>query len=322
MDVAKRAGVSRATVSYVLNNVPGSRIPEATADRVRIAADELRFRPSHTARALSRGQADVILALMPPFQVSAAQIEGTAMLTAENARLGYLYFPFFMTGNDEDDVKNIAAVCAMLKPATAFSLLPLSAGVEDVLTAASVQILQTENTPRHPVNLDIDERYGRAQADALVERGSTRLGYVWPYREASGPFASSRYAGFRRRAAELGIAEPKIIRPAAFDAAGFDAAYTQSTEDDLDGIGTFDDDHGLAFLYAAIRAGRGRPRIIGVDGSPLGALSTPSLSSVYLTPEAVSSFLKQLQARMHGHPVPTLSPSDRVVAISHRDTTL
>ena len=49
-DVARRAGVSQATVSYVLNNNPRQAIPETTRRRVLTAADELGYTPSAAAR--------------------------------------------------------------------------------------------------------------------------------------------------------------------------------------------------------------------------------------------------------------------------------
>jgi DNA-binding LacI/PurR family transcriptional regulator len=49
-DVASRAGVSRTTVSFVLNNTPGKSIPEATRRKVLQAARELGFVPNEKAR--------------------------------------------------------------------------------------------------------------------------------------------------------------------------------------------------------------------------------------------------------------------------------
>ena len=57
-DVAKRAGVSQATVSYVMS---GSRpISEATKKRVRKAMDELGYVPNINARSLAGGKVGII----------------------------------------------------------------------------------------------------------------------------------------------------------------------------------------------------------------------------------------------------------------------
>ncbi len=51
-DVAKLAGVSRTTVSFVVNNVPNTSIPQETRDRVMLAVKELNWRPNAMARCL------------------------------------------------------------------------------------------------------------------------------------------------------------------------------------------------------------------------------------------------------------------------------
>ena len=61
-DVARLAAVSRATVSYVLNDTPHQSIPEATRRRVLDAAAELGYTPSAAARALRSGRSDIVLA--------------------------------------------------------------------------------------------------------------------------------------------------------------------------------------------------------------------------------------------------------------------
>ena len=54
--VAKRAGVSRTTVSFVLNDVPGSNISEETRLKVLQVAQELGYVPNAAARSLVSGQ--------------------------------------------------------------------------------------------------------------------------------------------------------------------------------------------------------------------------------------------------------------------------
>ncbi|TVQ25577.1 MAG: LacI family transcriptional regulator, partial [Spirochaetaceae bacterium] len=52
-DVAQLAGVSRTTVSFVINNTPGKNIAEATRQRVLAAAAELGYSPNEAARTLA-----------------------------------------------------------------------------------------------------------------------------------------------------------------------------------------------------------------------------------------------------------------------------
>ncbi len=60
-DVARRAGVSKATVSLVLNNKEsGIRISERTRQKVLQAAEELNYYPNYGARLLSTGKSCVL----------------------------------------------------------------------------------------------------------------------------------------------------------------------------------------------------------------------------------------------------------------------
>jgi LacI family transcriptional regulator len=51
-DVARVAGVSQTTVSFVVNNVPNTNIPQETRERVWAAVEELGWRPNAMARGL------------------------------------------------------------------------------------------------------------------------------------------------------------------------------------------------------------------------------------------------------------------------------
>lgn len=63
LDVAERAGVSKSTVSRVLNAGSGSKSPYAEA--VRIAADELGYRRDMFASAMRKGQTGTIGVIVP-----------------------------------------------------------------------------------------------------------------------------------------------------------------------------------------------------------------------------------------------------------------
>ena len=63
-DVARRAGVSTAVVSYVVNGGPRAVAPE-TAARVRTAIDALHYRPNANARALRKGTTEMLGLVLP-----------------------------------------------------------------------------------------------------------------------------------------------------------------------------------------------------------------------------------------------------------------
>ncbi|MEO1644863.1 MAG: LacI family DNA-binding transcriptional regulator, partial [Chloroflexota bacterium] len=62
-DVAKKAGVSTATVSKVLSNTP--YVSEATRDKVLDAVSALEYRPNLAARALSSGKTTIVAVVFP-----------------------------------------------------------------------------------------------------------------------------------------------------------------------------------------------------------------------------------------------------------------
>lgn len=66
-DVARIAGVSRATVSYVLNDVSNGRVPisEDTRKRVLAAIEELGYEPDATAQALRLGSTHTVGLILP-----------------------------------------------------------------------------------------------------------------------------------------------------------------------------------------------------------------------------------------------------------------
>jgi LacI family transcriptional regulator len=67
VDVAQRAGVSRATVSYVLNGLTEGRVPisDETRQRVLDAIEELGYEPDARAQALRSGNTNTIALIIP-----------------------------------------------------------------------------------------------------------------------------------------------------------------------------------------------------------------------------------------------------------------
>ncbi|MBI5958538.1 MAG: LacI family DNA-binding transcriptional regulator, partial [Chloroflexi bacterium] len=100
-DVAREAGVTSATVSYVLNN--SGRVSEATRQRVLAAARKLNYRPSAIAQNLRAGQSRIIgyaWHLEKPGEWTAVmqQFMYTMSLAAESA--GYHVLTFIADPDD------------------------------------------------------------------------------------------------------------------------------------------------------------------------------------------------------------------------------
>ncbi|WP_369205855.1 LacI family DNA-binding transcriptional regulator [Streptomyces sp. PU-14G] len=108
-DIARRAGVSESAVSFALNGRPG--VSETTRARVRRVAEQVGWRPSTAARALSgEGAATIGLVLARPARMLGVEsfflqlISGVQQVLAQR-RLGLLF----------QVVEDVTAECAMYR---------------------------------------------------------------------------------------------------------------------------------------------------------------------------------------------------------------
>jgi LacI family transcriptional regulator len=102
VDVARLAGVSRATVSYVLNGVTEGRVPisDETRRRVLAAIEELDYEPDARAQALRSGNTKTIALVIPDLRNPHFCEYATAIEEAARAS-GYHLLLFSTTLNDE-----------------------------------------------------------------------------------------------------------------------------------------------------------------------------------------------------------------------------
>lgn len=93
-DVAQAAGVSQAAVSLVLGDKWRGRVSEATAERVRQAAQELGYRPNLAARNLRLGRTRTVLLVVPALTTEffAGVYTGAARVAAEHG-FGVVLYP-------------------------------------------------------------------------------------------------------------------------------------------------------------------------------------------------------------------------------------
>jgi DNA-binding LacI/PurR family transcriptional regulator len=89
IDVAREAGVSHATVSYVLNNDVHQSISEETKAKVINAARKLDYHPYAPARTLRMGKSKIVLVVWPYAAVEEGVSQLVDELTAAITPLGF-----------------------------------------------------------------------------------------------------------------------------------------------------------------------------------------------------------------------------------------
>ncbi len=100
VDVAKKAGVSISTASYVMSGV--RPISEETKERVRRAMDELGYRPQLHARALATKRSRIIALLLPPTRRGIGETELEFVTSAVEAARELDYHLVLWTSEYDD----------------------------------------------------------------------------------------------------------------------------------------------------------------------------------------------------------------------------
>jgi len=203
-DVAKQAGVSIATVSYVMNDRGG--VGERTRANVLRIADELGFRLNRVASGLRTGRTQVLgLVLADITNPFYPEIAGGVIAAAAEA--GFQVFLSHGGADGRLDGEVVQALCDHQCGALIFTSLVVSDGplLSDVVPP-DVPIVQTvRRIPGIRADfIGIDDRAGaREEAQHLIDLGHRDIAVL------AGPSASSasseRTAGYREALSEAGI---------------------------------------------------------------------------------------------------------------------
>jgi DNA-binding LacI/PurR family transcriptional regulator len=89
--LAEHLGLHPATVSVVLNEVPGRTIPQATRDRVKAAAKKFNYQPSLLARSL-RNRQNLSIGILVPDLGEAYHNQIVGGIGDHLMESGYFYF--------------------------------------------------------------------------------------------------------------------------------------------------------------------------------------------------------------------------------------
>jgi len=317
-DVARVAGVSRATVSYVLNDTPRQTISAATRTRVLDAAGALGYAPSAAARALRTGRSDVVLCLLPDWPIGPEVGTLLGNLSTELARNGLTFVAH--PGNRAD--RPIAELWKAITPAAVLAFTDFSAAEIGAMRAAGVALvvglLGRGTSARRELEVP-QQHVGRLQAEHLAAAGRTAIGYAYPDDDRVRIFAEPRLAGARIACAAGGIAEPSVrIVPLDPDAAA--DAVRAWRDEGVTGVCAYNDDVAMAVLAGMRRLGLRAPAdlaVIGVDDIPAARLAVPALTTVTTDQAAVAGHLAAtVLAAIHGRPAHPVDLTEIVEVVS------
>lgn len=320
-EVAREAGVSRATVSYVLNDVAGQSIPANTRKRVRDAARRLGYTPSASARALRTGKSPIVLCLLPDWSLPRATTDAVRMLTRAFEARNLVLVAFYLTGDNDPEL-----LWASLNPTAVLVFDQVGAAQLRRMTAAGVNHVASFEPAVDPAvqRLQIDQsRTGGIQASHLIARGHRRLAYAWPEDARTQGFAANRLRGVREECLRQGLPEPTVVN-VPLDADTAAAAVRSLHASGVTAVCAYDDDIALTLLAGARICGVAVPdefAIIGVDDVPAAAMAYPPLSTVaYDYGEYVEFFAEAVLCALEGTPPPP-EPGADAMRLIHRRTT-
>ncbi|WP_163275569.1 LacI family DNA-binding transcriptional regulator [Cellulomonas iranensis] len=269
VDVARRAGVSTATVSRALNGKPVR--PELLA-AVTAAAAELGYTPDRTARSLRRRSSDVVALVLPdvenPFFTAVArgvedvaQAHGVSVVLCNTDDDAAKEARYLAVAQDEN-MAGVVIAAASGRPALG-SLLARDRAVVavDRAVADDVDLVTFDNVA-----------LGRAATQGLLARGFRRIACV------TGPSATStaveRAQGWRDALADAGLPAPDdlLVRSDFRVAGAHDAAVALlDREPRPDAVVATNNLGGVGVLRAL--AERGVPVVASAGAASAGAAS-------------------------------------------------
>ena len=328
-DVAARAGVSRTTVSFVMNGRDDMAISTATRQRVLDAAAELAYQPHHSARQL-RGGTSHTLGLV--LRQSAEQVASDALLAetlrglTSTARAGgyrVLIEPLAIGEGTFEDLVHSRRTDGLVVsgPRLDDSALHRLAGERFPI------VLQGSLPGLDVPSVDVDNVAGATAAvEHLVALGYQRIGCVTNAPPAY-TSAAERLDGYRRalRAADLPTDDDLVVA-ADFDAQSGHRAMAEliARGRPLDAVFVASDVVALGAIAAIRETGRRVPddvALVGFDDIPIAGFIDPPLTTVRLPAfELGAAAGRALLDRIAGRDVPerTLLSTELVIRASTR----
>ncbi|MFC8504635.1 LacI family DNA-binding transcriptional regulator [Pedococcus sp. NPDC057267] len=277
-DVARDSGVSRTTVSYVLNDTPGVRVSEETRARVRASADRLGYHPSVAARTLRTGRSDLVLYVLPDWPLGPAVDTLLDRLAGALAERGLSLLVHHARSG-----RPLHELWRAVTPRAVVGLQAFSAHDRDAMRRAGIHVVASSISGDVPdVFAATQQGIGRLQARHLIDRDRTPLGYAAPTDPRVRAFAELRLEGVQAVCEEAGLPAPVVV-PVELTEDAVRAAVRTWGEAAVAGVAAYNDDVALAVLAGARAEGVPCPddlAVVGVDDIPAARFAVPALSTV------------------------------------------
>ena len=283
-DVAAAAGVSRATVSYVLNGADERhRITPATRDRVLEVAERLGYEPNAVALALRAGRTAIVLIEMPNWPIGPPVAEAISTMVEALEQLGYTPLVHFQRA----DPRSLARASQRVHPvgviAPGTELTPEVVPRLRAFGARGVVAFDQRALPHVYTYVIEQARIGRLALEHLAARGHRRVLALMPDDSDLRLLAEERLSGATAAADELGLSLRSVTLPMRRDTIEHALSAELDRPERASGIYAFNDEQALAALEVLRDRGVAIPdemALIGCDDSPAAERVRPRLTTV------------------------------------------
>lgn len=288
--IAELAGVSRTTVSFVLNNVPGVQISPETRQRILKAAARLNYYPDATARRLASGQTHTIALVLHqgPIQAYSDTFLPQLLQGLSQAALQEGYYVLFYPIDPAQDPNSYVE---LLRGRHVDGLILSGPRSDDVqllkLYEEGYRLVLQGQLPGSTIPfVDVDNVKGANLAvEHLINLGHRDIGLI-----TSAPLhytaARQRLQGYRQTLEAHGIPyDPLKVREAHFVEESGERAANDLLSSDRDLTALFVASDTVA--YGVLRALRRRElrvpddmALVGFDDLPVSRYVNPSLTTI------------------------------------------
>ncbi|MEZ4630438.1 MAG: LacI family DNA-binding transcriptional regulator [Deinococcales bacterium] len=285
-EVAKLAGVSRTTVSFVLNNVEGANISDGTRQKVLEVAESLGYVPDAAARRLASGKSYTLGLLI--CQSEHLQVDAFIPQVLYGMNVIAFEHGFRVLVEAVEDTSDPKLYRELIRAKQIDGLAVLNPRLQDfelleqISSDFPVIDVGTAKRPRSPV-----PSRGSESAQQVVKHflklGHERIAHI-SFAPEDYPVSVRRERGYLLALQEAGIQESWLVKAAFSAQSGYQAMQKLLSLKTLP-TALFAGNDTIAFgaMRAIFEAGLRIPEdiaVIGYDDIPLAAFSSPSLSTV------------------------------------------